>query len=246
MSKPLEKSSDSHVSAPQWPPDICDGAIEVLDDALKIRAIDETLLQVANRQALKREIGKTLKIINQLDLDALFARQSWIHRFTGAHLEERLKVEVAARKVTQAFGLLERISADNTKRIALILGEQQALAEAMPAIDRALAYGHRLLSDTRIVEPHLRSRFERKLANLETVRAANLMAIQQFAFVRTNLIDLNDRFQQIAAVLFPLWQQRLFALLHRPGKVNRRSETVTDFLTCHEALQDYFQAEAQA
>ncbi len=232
---------DANVRLPET---INDEAIAVLDEAAKCKPIDDDLLQVVNRQALKRQIIKTVEHLRALELETLLSRQSWLARFTGAALEEHMKFEIAAQQVSSSFSLLERLSADSTKRVQLMRQERDNLAASLAAMERAISFGQTLLAAAPSADDFVRSRFESKLANLVAMRSANEMAIQQFRLAEKSLTALNDRFQQISNVLFPLWQQRLFAVLHAEGKLTRGSDAVTNFKTCHEALEEYFVAEA--
>lgn len=239
-----EKQSELEGPVEVRPDHICEASIQILDQAAEFRPIDDSLLQVANRQALKREIVKTVQCIRALELDTLLARQSWLSRFTGAAIEERLKFEVAAQRVSKAFALLEKLSADSEKRAKIMRADRVNLEASITRLDDAIGYAQTLLVHGRQSDDFLNGRFESKLANLMTIRSANEMAIQQLKLAENGLVALNDRFLQISTVLFPLWQQRLFAILHAPGKLIRRSQVVTDFAVCHEALEEYFVAEA--
>lgn len=238
------KLSGKEDGAEAWPDHVCDASMRILDQAAERRPIDDTLLQVTNRQALKREIVRTVQCIRNLELDALLAKQSWLSRFTGAAIEERLKFEVTAQKVSRAFALLEKLSADSEKRVELMRADRTNLETSMTRLDDAIGYGQSVLAGDKQSDNFLVGRFESKLANLITIRSANEMAIQQLRLAESSLVALNDRFLQISTVLFPLWQQRLFAILHAPGKLTRRSQDVESFTVCHEALEDYFIAEA--
>ncbi len=229
-----------------WPDRICDSAIAVLDKAAERKPMDEKLLQVVDRQALKREITKTVELIQALELERLLSRQSWWYRFSGAELEERLKIEVASQKVSKAFGLLEHLSRDAVRRIELMRAERDGLVASIEVLDNAIDYARELLADGKRDDVFLLERFRSKLANLITIRAANEMAIQQIKLADDSLVALNDRFRQISTVLFPLWQQQLFAILNKPGRLSRRDRNVADFAACHEALERYFIAEARS
>jgi hypothetical protein len=244
MMRQLGKISESRDGSEAWPDHVCDASIRILDQAAERQPIDDTLLQVANRQALKREIVKTVQYIRGLELDGLLAKQSWLSRFTGAAIEERLKFEVASQKVSRAFALLEKLSADSEKRVELMRADRANLEASLAGLDDAIGYGQTVLADGKPSDDFLIDRFQSKLANLITIRSANAMAIQQLRFAEIGLVALNDRFFQISTVLFPLWQQRLFAILHAPGKLTGRSQDVKNFTVCHEALEDYFVAEA--
>lgn len=228
-----------------WPTQIGDDAMRILDQAGEIRRIDDSLLDVANRQALRREISKTVMLVQALDLDRLLARQSWWSRFTGAAVEEKLTFEVAARRASAAFAVLEKLVADGVVRAGLMQAERRKLDEAAPKLDQAIDYGQALLSAGSPVDQVVRARFERKVANLVTIRSANEMALQQLSLTEANLVALTDRFIEISSVLFPLWQQQLFAVLHAPAALGRSDDCIVSFRACNSALAEYFSAEAQ-
>lgn len=238
-------------SSAEWPGHVCDAALAVLDRAADRKPIDDDLLQVAGRQALKQEIVNTVHCIKSLELNDLLSRQSWWSRFTGATLEERLKFESASKRVSRAFAQLEQLSRDTDRRIALMQAERADLSASLASLDEAIDYGQALLSQSPLSQPgevddFLLARFQNRLANLITMKAANSMAIQQFKLAEEGLAALNDRFRQIATVLFPLWQQHLFAILNAPGRLARTHKPVEEFLTCHDALKTYFIAEARS
>ncbi|MCD2172768.1 hypothetical protein [Rhizobium sp. C4] len=245
MVQGLQRLENQDGSA-EWPSHICDAALAVLDRAADRKPIDDDLLQVAGRQALKQEIINTVQCITSLELNDLLSRQSWWSRFTGATLEERLKFEAASKKVSRAFAVLEQVSKDTDRRIALMRAERADLSASLASLDGAIDYGQTLVSQPAESDDFLFARFQNRLANLITMKAANTMAIQQFKLAEEGLAALNDRFRQIATVLFPLWQQHLFAILNAPGRLARNHKPVEEFLTCHDALKTYFIAEARS
>lgn len=233
-------------SSAEWPGHVCDEALAVLDRAADRKPINDDLLQVASRQALKQEIINTVHCIKSLELNDLLSKQSWWSRFTGATLEERLKFEAASKKVSRAFPVLVQLSRDTDRRIALMQAERADLSDSLESLDEAIDYGQALVSQPAESDEFLFVRFQNRLANLITMKAANTMAIHQFKLAEESLAALNDRFREISTVLFPLWQQHLFAILNAPGRLARSHKAVEDFLTCHDALKTYFIAEARS
>ncbi len=245
MAQGLQRLENQDGSA-KWPSHVCEAALAVLDRAADRKPINEELLQVAGRQALKQEIVNTVHCIRSLELNDLLSRQSWWSRFTGATLEERLKFEAASKKVSRAFALLEQVSKDTDRRIAIMQAERTDLSASLASLDEAIDYGQTLVSQPAESDDFLFARFQNRLANLITMKTANTMAIQQFKLAEESLAALNDRFRQIATVLFPLWQQHLFAILNSPGRLARNHKPVEEFLACHDALKTYFIAEARS
>lgn len=220
-------------------------ALDWLDAAGHRRPMNDQLLSVADATVMQKAIQGALVLLRKLDVDALLKRQGFLARLTGADIEARLRLEVAAQQVAACFEQMERAALRARQLVAAMAAERHAMAQDMDPLCEIITEGHRLLSGAAGAEPKLRARFERRLANLTALEAANRLAIEQFRLSETGLMAMLDRYTDMATVVIPLWRQHLFALLHSKARLSRADRDVSDFLLCHEALDDYLSGEAK-
>jgi hypothetical protein len=221
-------------------------ALARLENISRSSAIDDALLSPTRAAEMRRAITLALSTINRLDVDALIARQGWIARLTGADIEARLKFELAGKQVETALEALEHSSRRARELIAAMERESAEIRRRQPEIATAIAFAEDLLATDDNADPGLRDRFERRLANLIAIHAANDMADVQFQFAIDGLSGLLDRYTDIATVVVPLWRHHLFAILHARARIQMRDDHVQDFILCHSALGEYFTGELQS
>ncbi|MBL0372066.1 hypothetical protein JJB09_08500 [Rhizobium sp. KVB221] len=186
-----------------------------------------------------------MQVITELDLRKLLSRQRWFDRLTGADVEARFRFELSAKQVNLAFERLKGAADQARALIKAMVVERIRLGEEQEALAAAIVYADGLSGARDHADEYLVQRFDRRVANLNAMHAANAMAIEQFKLAENNLTALLDRYSEIASLLIPLWQQHLFTLLHASGRLRRNDPDVASFFVCHSALEEYFVGEAR-
>jgi hypothetical protein len=218
-------------------------ALAMLENVSQSSAIDDTLLSPERAVEMRRAIRQALSTINRLDVEKLIGQHGWLARLTGADIEARLRFELAAKQVEAALEALEHASRRARALLAAMEGESAEIMRRQPDIEGAITIGQDMLASDNGADPGLRDRFERRLANLMAIHAANDLAFAQFHIAITGLTALLDRYTDIATVVVPLWRQHLFAILHAQARIRLQDDHVQDFLLCHAALAEYFTGE---
>jgi hypothetical protein len=218
-------------------------ALAVLEHASQAFAFDDALLSPERAAEMRRAIRRALSTINTLDVEKLIAQQGWIARMTGADIEARLRFELAAKQVDTALGALEASSQRARELLNAMEMENAELRRRQPEVCDAITFGQNALAGDCRCDLGLAERFERRLANLIAIHAANDMAVAQFELAITGLTALLDRYTDIATVVVPLWRQHLFAILHSRSRMLLQDDHVQDFMLCHSALKEYFTGE---
>lgn len=146
---------------------------------------------------------------------------AWWFRFTGEQLESELMVE-AHRQAVQALieqGQEQRAQLDVAMRD--VLSERKALSVLSPVIDEDIAVGQALLADkSALARAGLQdldvARLHRRLGNLETLRTSLGLTLAQLDLAGRHAQAAGDRFDEVHALLLPIWKQRLQA--HHVGQ----------------------------
>ncbi len=173
--------------------------------------------------------------LRRVNVDRVNRRQSWWHRFTGADLEARLELEVAAHCLG---GDMRRASA----RAATARRARDAMRADLPRLDAAQR-AHESLSDATAAflrgapanDPVV-ARLQRRLGNLEALQASNRLVRAQMELAVDHLGGLLDRFADIEQLLFPLWQRHALAVAQSAGPTDDIGETAGQFRSIHDRL----------
>ena len=192
---------------------LSEASLALLDAASAIEPVDDRLLETTPARDLSDCISGLVSSLRALDVKAVVERKSWWRQFTGADLEARLKFDLAcktlrgaceegrarAKAARDAGSLLwrtaRRTEADQ-QRLAVVVREARAALNAPGA---------------REAPPEIRARFERRIANLMTLEAANALVLKQIELSISTLRGLLDRFMEVERLLLPLWQRTSLA-----------------------------------
>lgn len=225
------------------PPKLEEAALDWLNNAAKAEPIDDNLLSAEGASAIHKAIREALKVVSEIQLHQLLGKQGWLAKLTGADLEARLRFELAAEQVKIALGNLDRAANRSKKLLDLMVKERQRIVSDQQRIEEAISYADHLAQNPLPDDEFLVDRFQRRAASLKAIHLANLMAMEQFRLAEQGLNSLLDRYTDIAAVVIPLWQQNLFAILHSQRVLKREDREVDGFLVCNSALEEYFSGE---
>ena len=227
------------------PPLLDENAVIVLDEAAKSPNFDPDLLRTTPARDIRVGIEATIGLLEQMDHRARLARQGVFSRLTGADIEARLRFELASQKVLAAADRLRQAARNGRRILALLTETRQDLASEQRRLEEVIAAGRQLLAACPDADDFVVARFERRLANLMAMHAANLLTIEQINLSVGVLTGLLDRHTDVDTLLLPLWERSVLAMAHAPGGRPPR-EAVDDFARCHESLLTHLKQEAVA
>lgn len=218
-------------------------ALVALDRAAHTKPFDTEILQSAPAQDIRVQIGKIITLLKAVDAGKMLRRQGVISRLTGADVEARLEFELAAQQVMSAMELLRRAEATGS-RIRILLGNgRKELHREQKRLGEVIAASKQLLAAAVDADPFLRSRFERRLANIMTMHAANITTIEQIGLAEQVLKSLLDRVTDVHTALFPMWQRSVIALVHASPGQSQQSASVA-FVAVHDKFIAYLVQES--
>src|SRR6201999_2297939 len=129
---------------------------------------DQSLMAGTPARSLSESMGDLIQSLKRIDVDRVIKRQRWWDRFTGADLEARLELEVAAHSLGE--DMRRTAAAAASARHA-----QAAMRSDLPKLDAAQT-AHQQLGDAtalflRGADPtnSVVARLQRRLGNLEAL-----------------------------------------------------------------------------
>jgi hypothetical protein len=212
-------------------------ALDRFDAAFDAFAPDTALLTGTPARSLAGELHALILALQRIDIDRVVRQQNWWHRFTGADLEARIRLEVAAG----------RLSADMRRTGAAAMAARHArdaMVRDLPRIDAAQD-AHEDLADATtavlagsdIADPAV-ARLHRRLGNLEALHASNRLARAQMVLAIDHLSDLIDRFVDIEQLLFPVWQRHALAVAQSAAPARDTPDLIARLHAAHRHLAD--------
>ncbi|WP_245423748.1 hypothetical protein [Rhizobium sp. M1] len=228
-------TADHVEEQPALPQVIDDNAIAALDMAARSPKMNNDILSSAPARDIRSFANELVDMLEDIDLQKMLRKQGPIGRFTGAAVEARLKFELASHRVTDLVRQLSR-AAQIGKRTREIFDQTRLeLTDEQERLAGVISDGRRLLSQSSGSDLSLVARFERRLANIMAMEAANALTIQQIELSATVLASLLDRFTDIETLLLPLWQRNALAIIHGEA-VRPRGSAAIAFLDAHSNL----------
>jgi hypothetical protein len=193
-----------------------DAALAAFDQAFQPFEPDQSLLAGTPARTLTEAMTDFVSAITRLDIDRVVRRSGWWSRFTGADLEVRLELEVAARRFSGDMDRLGRAAIDAHNARAAMKADIERLAEIVPTHEALAERTVRFLRHADSKLPTV-ARLQRRLANLETVIVSNRLVVAQMAIAIDHLSGLLDRYADIEKRLFPIWRHHALAVAQSAG-----------------------------
>ncbi|EIE4519385.1 toxic anion resistance protein [Escherichia coli] len=214
------------------------------DSAISSKAMDKysNLLEKDAVSALSGALSRIVSALAEADPRSISSNPSWFSRFTGKHLEKRVRYQHAREKVetliNEGNGYLTYV--DETllaleELLETYVSEIRRLKLYIQAGQEFLRYSTEEKNNEELgfLLDKPRERFARRLANLTTLLASHEMATMQMEITRGSCIDIADRFNETIKVLVPVWRQHTLSLL----TVNNTDPTIVKKANqAHEAL----------
>ena len=193
-----------------------EGAIAAFDKAFQPFDPDQSLLTGTPARSLTESMDAFIVAMTHLDIDRVARRNGWWSRFTGADLEVRLELEVAAHKFDADMARLAQAAADGRRALAAMRADIDRLATVAPTHEALAEKTTRFLRGANAENPNV-ARLQRRLMNLETVVASNRLASAQMMIAIDCLSGLLDRYNDIEKRLFPVWRHHALAVAQSVG-----------------------------
>ncbi|NOT39384.1 MAG: hypothetical protein HOP13_02720 [Alphaproteobacteria bacterium] len=202
-----------------------EAAIAAFDRAFQPFDPDQSLLTGTPARSLSESMDALVVAMTHLDIDRVARRNGWWHRFTGADLEVRLELEVAAHRFDADMARLAQAAADGRRALNGMKGDIERLAAIAPAHEALAEQTIRFLRGANAQVPNV-ARLQRRAANLETVIASNRLASAQMAIATDCLSGLLDRYNDIEKRLFPVWRHHALAVAQSVGNADDSLEQI--------------------
>ncbi len=191
------------------------------------------LLAGTPARSLAQAMTDMVEMLKRIDIDRVARRQGWWSRFTGADLEARVELEVAAHSLSEAM-----------RQTAAAAGAARRAQAAMRAdLPRASTRHRSRIRHWPTIPPiscaaatppiPWWARLHRRLGNLEALHASNRLTRAQMALAIDHLSGLLDRFTDIEQLLFPVWRQHALAVAQGSAGAAPESGTLSQFQSIH-------------
>ncbi|MGN6209584.1 hypothetical protein [Asticcacaulis sp.] len=172
---------------------IDEASIEFLGRAARSVPMPEDSLTQSPVRDLTSAIHDLVNKLRDLNLERLFRSQGPLSQLTGADIEAKMRFDLDVRQVSADVRELQakafqanRLRNDLRQTLEAIKGEQGRLRRIIGASRRAID------ADPG-ADPFLLERFQRRLANLQTLEASNEVTSAQIALADVNMTALIDR-----------------------------------------------------
>jgi hypothetical protein len=210
-------------------------ALAALDAAAHTAAFDMDLLRTPAARDIRLQIEAIVTLLRKMDDRAVLARQGLLSRLTGADVEARLEFELAGQNVLTAMGRLRRAAQNGRHVLGLLAAARADLVAEQARLEALIAAAKALLTTASAKDEFIATRFERRLANIMAMHAANILTIEQIGLAHGVLSGLLDRITDVDTLLLPLWQRNVLALAHASvGSPHR--DAARDFAHSHRQL----------
>ncbi|HEY2010744.1 MAG TPA: hypothetical protein VGH23_17275 [Rhizomicrobium sp.] len=191
-----------------------------LGEASHVRSFNEKLFDVAAGGDLAGRLQSVMRAVRDADVDALLRSQTSANRFLGADVEARMAFAVTRKKAIDSLSESRR-AAKATAGLLQVLEDARAgvLADERHLADiaaKADEIASRLTAPKTAEELELQDRFNRRRANLLSLRASTALTLAQIPIAIAHNRALLERFNDVETVLFPLWERHAMALIQSP------------------------------
>ncbi|ENH3412313.1 toxic anion resistance protein [Escherichia coli] len=194
------------------------------DSAVSSGAMDRysSLMETAAVTGLSETISSIVSALTQADPRTIAKNPSWFTRFTGTHIEKRVRYQQARDTVEVLLVEGNKHLGRVNETLAVLDELQQIYHVEIARLQVYIQAGRDYLSVESVGETQdhgdfgfdrPRERFARKVANLATLLASNELAVMQMKMTRAQCLDLVDRFIETTKVLVPVWRQHTLSLL---------------------------------
>lgn len=201
-----------------------------------------SLMEKSAVSALSGSISQIVNALAEADPRTIARKPSWFSRFSGTHLEKKVRYQKARMNVESLIGegksFMEHVYEMLHALEDLMVIHHQEIERLKVYIDAGREYLREVPEEPKadnlnIVFDKPRERFARKIANLATLLASHEMSVTQMKITRAQCIDILDRFNETVNVLVPVWRQHTLSLI---TTTNMDPDMVSKATQAHQAL----------
>lgn len=200
---------------------LSEAVLERFDQAAQISCIPDELFDARASVELTAKLEALVEVVRRADVDEVASRQGWRHRLFGADVEARLQFTLARKHCEEALCKAKdaaRSTAQRIQQLEALLPIAQADQTRLDALDATVTALRASLTPPQTnTERDLRSRFDRRLTNLTSLRASNALALAQIPVALAHQRQALERFIDVEMVLFPIWQRHCLAVIESRG-----------------------------
>jgi len=200
------------------------------DAEMPAGVVDDALLNTSPSRDLAAALAVMVTSLRAIDVEAVARKQGWLSRLTGADLEAAVLLERACRNLEKDMTSAALAAKATEQSITLMRKTQTGLGADQESLHALVLAGHAALAaQDATVDPDLRARFERRVANAAALHAANTLATAQLQLAIAHAGHLVDRFADVEKLLFPVWRRHAMAVAAAPtadGGVASHFETL--------------------
>lgn len=188
------------------------------DAEMPAGVVDDVLLHASPSRDLAAALAVMVASLRAIDVEAVARKQGWLSRLTGADLEAALLLERACRNLEKDMANAALAAKASEQSIALMRQTHAGLGADQERLDALILAGRAALAaEDATVDPDLRARFERRVANAAALHVANTLAGAQLQIAIAHAGRLLDRFADVEKLLFPVWRRHAMAVAAAPA-----------------------------
>jgi hypothetical protein len=191
-----------------------------LGEASHVRSFNEKLFDVTAGGDLPARLRNVMRAVRDADADALLRSQTSASKFLGADIEARMVFAVARKKAVDSLSESRRAAQATAGLLQIledaragVLADERRLADIVAMADEI---ANRLAAPGTAKEIELQDRFNRRRANLQSLRASTALTLAQIPIAIAHNRQLLERFNDVETVLFPVWERHAMTLIQSP------------------------------
>lgn len=188
--------------------------------AMTVAPLDERLFDLTAGETLAAKLDAIMGAVRTADVDKLVRAQQPRFALLGADVEARMTFALARKSAHAALGEAA-VAATRLAAVITLLedarGSMEGDVRRLDNLAEMTAHLVRQLAPAETREAtELRARFDRRLSSLNFLRASSALTLAHIPQAIARNRQLLDRFQDVNAVLFPLWDRHALAVLQSP------------------------------
>jgi hypothetical protein len=182
--------------------------LAALDKASETMPIDQGLLQTTPARDLTECLSSLVSSFRTLDVEKVQSKTSWWDRLIGTDVEAQLEFNLACQNLNNVCQVTRERAEAARNTGSLLWRTRQQLEQDQNQLQGLIELVRRTLAASPSdVNSDIRARFERRLANLMALSAANSLTLKQIDLSIGVLRGLLDRHVEIDQLVKPLWER---------------------------------------
>lgn len=189
--------------------------------ASRTPAFDEKLFDIAAGGNLAQRLEALVAAVQEADIVPVIQAQRPLAALFGEDLEARMTFALARKRAHAAMKQASTAAMQTGHLITLLEQAHATLQAESRRLTEVSSLGTGLLSRlapaTTLEALELRSRFERRLANLNALCAATALTVARIPQAIAHNRQILDRFNDMNTLLFPVWERHALTIVQSPA-----------------------------